>query len=264
MNLISNKRKETFESLMPIINPNLDEVVIEGKNEPLISQPLKDKNTTDIFLTKKEKLPKGGNTGKLKNKNTLENISAEGKEENVVITENKEDLPPAEKRTYPHLAKAREKAMINRQAKKKEKDRLKAINDERKLNIKAEKAEARKIKNREANRENYHKKKNLKKEEDKIIEKIEKIENVEVKEKVEKAVSEGMTYKQFSMFMTMYDRDKKLMEAEDNKKIKEKEKINKKEEADVWKESIVSNHPPNYYNPNQSRNYRRNANDLFN
>ena len=46
--------KETFESLMPVINPNLDEIVVEGKNEPLQEMnPTRPKpSNTDIFQKK--------------------------------------------------------------------------------------------------------------------------------------------------------------------------------------------------------------------
>lgn len=258
MKLNTKTAKENFESLMPMINANLDEVVLEGKNEPLNPTPLKDGNTTDIFQTKKKKkLPQGVNTGKQTKKTSEAKVSVEGKEEKEELESNTEDLRPTKKREYPHLAKARAKAQANRQAKKLEKDRLKEITDARKLEIKAKKGEERIERNRVANRENYRKKQKAKKELSKVVEKIEKIEDVEVKEKVEKLVESGMTYKQFSMYMTMYDRDKKLLEA------------TKKENTFVKKvvvpepPPIPSRHPPNYFNPNR-RNYKRNPADLFN
>ena len=259
MKLKIKSPKETFESLMPVINANLDEVVLEGKNEPLNPTPLKDGNTTDIFQTKKNKkvkLPKSENTGKQTKKTSEENIIVKGKEEIEELESNTDDLRPTKKREYPHLVKARAKAQANRQAKKLEKDRLKEISDARKLEIKAKKGEERIERNRVANRENYRKKQIEKKEKLKVEEKIEKIQDVEVKEKVEKLVESGMTYKQFSMYMTMYDRDKRLLEA------------TKKENTFVKKQEpppppIPSRHPENYWNPNR-RNYKRNPADLFN
>lgn len=267
--------KESFESLMPIINPNLDEIVIEGKNEPLLemntSRPKP--TNTDIFQKKENiKLSVGGKTHK-KSKKVPQATNTEGRKEEIGKTPIKnDDLREAEKeiattskkqgktkRNYDHLKKAREKALANRKIKAEQKKLLRQAEKDKKEALKEEKKQLRIEKNRQRARENYHKKKDLKREEKaEIIEKIETIENPVVKKKVEKSIRNGsMSYEKFAMYMTMYEREKSIINHQrqvsvPKPKVKKAEKVVNK---------IVSRHPPNYYNP--SRRSKQNINDLF-
>lgn len=270
--------KETFESLMPVINPNLDEIVVDGKNEPLQDlSPTRPKPTnTDIFQKKENiKLSVGGK----KKKNSQ--VSSSGKQgettevqkgKNEKVNVKNDDLRQAEiddakppktkvksKRNYDHLKKAREKALANRKAKAEEKKLLRQAEKEKKEALKEEKRQLRIEKNRERARQNYHNKKDLKREEKKeIIEKIETIENPVVKKKVEKSIRNGsMSYEKFAMYMTMYEREKTIINQKKTKAIP----IPKKKKAVKIVNRIVSKHPPNYYNPN--RRNKQDINDLF-
>lgn len=267
--------KESFVSLMPIINPNLDEIVIEGKNEPLQEMnPTRPKpSNTDIFQKKDNiKLSVGEKKSK-KSQKTSPGDNTESRKTKITKTPIKnDDLRQAEikdattskkqvkgKRNYDHLKKAREKALANRKAKAEEKKLLRLAEKEKKEALKEEKKQLRIEKNRQRARENYHKKKDLKREETtEIIEKIETIENPVVKKKVEKSIRNGsMTYEKFAMFMTMYEREKNIINQQKQKHIP-KPKV-KKSVKIVNK--IVSKHPPNYYVPN--RRSKQDINDLF-
>lgn len=274
--------KETFESLMPVINPNLDEIVVEGKNEPLQEiNPTRPKpSNTDIFQKKENiKLSVGG---KKKPKSQVDtsvksgNITEDRKVDIVKDEKQGKDFRKAEKkstknmkqstkgkRNYDHLKKAREKALANRKAKAEEKKLLRQAEKDKKEALKEEKRKLRIEKNRQRARENYHKKKDLKKEEkEEIIEKIETIENPVVKKKVEKSIINGsMTYEKFARFMNMYEREKQSI----NQSIKQTETkpipIPKKKKAVKVVNRHISKHPPNYFNPN--RRYKQDINDLF-
>ena len=267
--------KESFESLMPVINPNLDEIVIDGKNEPLQDMnPTRPKPTnTDIFQKKENiKLSVGGKKSK-KSQKTSPGDNTEGRKEETQQTPIKnDDYRQAEskggntsknkgkpKRNYDHLKKAREKALVNRKAKAEEKRLLRQAEKEKKEALKEEKKQLRIEKNRQRARENYHKKKDLKREEKaEIIEKIETIENPVIKKKVEKSIRNGsMSYEKFAMYMTMYEREKSIINQQKQKPIP-KPKV-KKPVKIVNK--IVSRHPPNYYVPN--RRSKQDINDLF-
>ena len=266
--------KETFESLMPVINPNLDEIVVEGKNEPLQEMnPTRPKpSNTDIFQKKENiKLSVSGKKKKSPGVSQEPNTAVQkGKNEKVNVKN--DDLRQAEiddatppktkskgKRNYDHLKKAREKALANRKKKAEEKKLLRQAEKDKKEALKEEKRQLRIEKNRQRARENYHKKKDLKKEEKKeIIEKIETIENPVVKKKVEKSIINGsMTYEKFARFMNMYEREKQAINQKKSKPIP----IPKKKKEVKIVNRHISKHPPNYYNPN--RRNKQDINDLF-
>jgi hypothetical protein len=274
-----SSKKESFESLMPVINPNLDEIVVEGKNEPLQEMnPTRPKpKEKDIFVAKSNsKITKGGNSTKKSKINPQAKITEGRKEENEKLNEKTDDLRQAEnkgattskkkvkgKRNYDHLKKAREKALANRKKKAEEKKLLRQAEKEEKERLKEEKRQLRIEKNRERARKNYHKKKDLKEieniEKQEIIEKIGEINNPTAERKVKKLINNGsMTYEKFAMFMTMYEREKQLIHRKKEKVIpKPKPKKNVK-----VVNKIVSKHPPNYYNPNRHRR-GQDVNDLF-
>jgi len=274
-----NSKKESFESLMPVINPNLDEIVVEGKNEPLQEMnPTRPKpKEKDIFVAKSNsRIAKGEKKSKKSQRSPPGNITEGQKEENVKLTIKNEDLREAEikeekptkkkvkaKRNYDHLKKAREKALANRKKKAEEKKLLRQAEKDKKEALKEEKRQLRIEKNRQRARENYHKKKDLKEiennEKEEIIEKIAEINNPTAERKVKKLINNGsMTYEKFAMFMTMYEREKQLISKKKERVIpKPKPKKNVK----VVNKN-VSKHPPNYYNPNRHRR-GQDVNDLF-
>ena len=271
-----NSNKESFESLMPVINPNLDEIVVEGKNEPLQDlNPTRPKPTDkDIFQSSNKKKNVKLSVAEKKSPSSQKVPQAditEGRKEEIVKDKSKKSSyrkakttsvdtdkkVQKPKRNYDHLKKAREKALANRKAKAEAKKKLREAEKEEKKRLKEEKKQLRIAKNRERARENYHKKKDLK--EQQIVEKIEKIEEPQIKQKIEKEINNGsMDYKKFAMFMSMYEREKALIA---NKKKKSKPiPIPKKKEVKVVNR-IQSKHPPNYYIP--KRSHRQDVNDLF-
>ena len=160
----------SLESLMPTINPNLDE--ISKDNNPL--QPLKKKPTPDeIFLQVQET----NRQAKIEKKKVKRSITPDPNaivaptqkergakiEETATQSSNKEDGEDRpKKKKYPHLEKARAVASANRKLKSDAKRLMKEKQKAEKETEKERKREVRKQKNRERALENYHKKKDLK------------------------------------------------------------------------------------------------------
>ena len=275
-----------FMNLMPTINPNLEEVVIDGENTPLTNdkgEPKKKPTHNQVFSGK----------GKSKKKHIVTNTE-ERKEENVKLSVNNKDLPQAKiplenqnskqevtekpKKTYPHLVKARAKAAETRRIKREAKEKAKELAKQEKLAKSQSRRELREAKNRERARENYHKKKDIKrKQKEQKVEKIQNYDDEELIEKVAKvSVKNGeFNYEKFAKYMFQYEQDKKRYESEKQEVekviVKDAKKSKPKPESrkGIYKSRNIKipprnneriQHPPNYLSFYKQR---RNVEDLF-
>jgi len=198
----------SFQSLLPTINPNLDEIAED--NVPL--QPPKKKPTPDeIFMEvqatnkkhRQAKKEKGEEEGEAENQlvsPTQNQRQAESPNIKVEIVDKQDKEQRATKKKYPHLEKARAVASANRKRKADEKRALKENQKIEKLRVKQEKAELRKEKNRQRALENYHKKKDLK-----------RIKEIKEEEEIisPRSMSSAMNYDKFAEYMSKWENSKK-------------------------------------------------------
>jgi hypothetical protein len=274
-----------FLDLMPTINPNLEEIVVDGENVPLTDEKGKPKSKTnqkEIFASGGRKIKLTGHTKEMnKRKNSAkrkkEKAELHLKKDNLrlaVIEENEKVITPPisptqnekitkPKKTYPHLVKARAKAKLNREAKKKIKDELRKGEKEAKAQASAEKKKVREAKNRQRNKENYHKKKDLKgKQKD---EKTSVIVDEKIIEKIAKVsvVNGEFNYEKFAKFMFQYETDKERYKNETKKKVEKKVVKKVKNNYNTYQARNVPNvvYPEHYINFHKNK---RNVNDIFN
>ena len=188
-------------------NEKTDEIVLEKEVEPRDQDDMfKDEIKMEVKKVKKVK----------KKVDDILDIS-------VVEEEEDEDKPkPKKKRTYPHLEKARAKALLNRQKRAEEKRIEKEKKAEEKKELKLEKARLRIEKKKENARNHYWEKKA----------ENQKLGIVETKSNPQPNVSNISNYDNFASMMDRYNSEKmtqykaqqKLKQAEEHKKEGEKRK----------------------------------------
>ena len=229
---------ESFNELMPTINPNLDEVA-DG-NEPVLGTEAPPKNN-EIFVCSNKKIRKP------KIQLDIEEKVEEPVEEKV---EEPVKVEVKEKKKYPHLEKARATALANRQRKAKEKAELKEVEKIKKLELKEEKKKLRVEKNRTNARNNYHKKQEAKS----LLEAEEK--EVEKPKTIDKPTptKTGLSYDEFEKYMDTYNKKRVVVSKPKPVVSKPKPVVSKPKPA-------VSHHPVNYYNPHQRK--KIDMDDLF-
>ena len=193
----------SLESLMPTINPNLDELAKD--NTPL--QPPKKKATPDeifasVQATNKKHREAKGKKVEESPENTIEKPAdlrvAESPEVKLEIADIVAKPQRGAKKKYPHLEKARAVASANRKKKSEEKRLIKEQQKIEKAELKAERAEIRKEKNRVRALENYHKKKDLKQDNLSTI-----MEDMPTPSK-----PNGMDYDRFASYMEKWEKGK--------------------------------------------------------
>tara|TARA_R110000765_G_scaffold215104_1_gene319973 strand:+ start:520 stop:1209 length:690 start_codon:yes stop_codon:yes gene_type:complete len=224
---------ETLEDLMPVINPNLDEVVSENVFKPVEDKPPKN---NEIFICSNKKVKK------------LQELQELQDDEKCKLQEPIK-VEVKEKKKYPHLEKARATALANRQRKAKAKADLKELENTKKLELKEEKKKLRVEKNRTNARNNYHKKQEAKA----LLEAEEKdVWKESITNDKPTPTKTGLSYDEFEKYMDTYNKKKPKPVISKPKPVVSKPVVSK---------PVVSNHPVNYYNPHQ-RN-KIDMDDLF-
>ena len=263
----------SFLDLMPTINPNIEEIVIDGENVPLVTEtgsPKSKPTHSQVFNGKRKthsNKPKR-TTEQLRESENIVMSVEEPQKERPTTPEKAEEKTPEHsgvtKKKYPHLVKARAKALEKRQEKAKLKAQEKEIAKQAKIADKQARRDLRVAKNRERARENYHKKKDLKKTSKKVSEeKLEKIEEEEFIEKAQKhsVVNGEFNYEKFAKFMFKYETDKKHYQQSKVEKTKPKEEKTPVKPAEPKKPKRATNKsrniniPPKNNNRNHPQNY---------
>ena len=197
-------------------NADEDEIVLEKEVEP--------REQTDMFdiEEEKEEIKKVKKVKKVKKKvDDILDVTDEDK--------------PKKKRTYPHLEKARAKALLNRQKRAEEKRIEKEKKSEEKKELKLEKARLRIEKKKENARNHYWEKK------------AEAVENGEVKTKTKPIPIPQSNMSNYDNFASMMDRynSEKLTEYKAQQKINKMEEEKKTAEKRKKKLSNPLIHRPN-------------------
>lgn len=220
--------------VMPILNKELIDKIdedektananVDAETGIVLEKEVEPREQTDMFkdedFEKKPKLKESERDISLVVKKVKK---VKKKVDDILDVEDDEDKSkPKKKRTYPHLEKARAKALLNRQKRAEEKRIEKEKKAEEKKELKLEKARLRIEKKKENARNHYWEKK------------AEAVKNGEVKTKTKPIpITPNMSnYDNFASMMDRYNNEKltqykaqqKLKEAEDEKKTAEKRK----------------------------------------